>query len=426
MGAGIQNCSRVRTMKSQDLSTRTEHVLSKIKLNPDEKNIACILERQGIGIYCRNFVSGELESLVINMLGKCKKFDLRSREQKPSMAKARKRLILGASQVANQIELGKISAIIVATDIDDESLLNDHLKACIQSNVLTLYCCKRRQLASLLLSPSAKISVVGIRHFDGVEDDWKSISRLSSSLQNEWSKAMAESKSYVNGMGESWIWLCAYYGHVFDHVQDESVPFVNSIHPRNGMSPLAVAVLRNHIEVARALLKANADQLIPDFGLCYPLHYAQSCEMASLLDYHEKRNASGLTALEYSVFHGIVAVAMVYIKKAMSVQFLNLLFLSSHCKNTEMFEFVLSQSLLRKDVLLSAVDENDNTLLMRAVREDSYEVFKFVGNLLGWEHVDLRKTNSSGQTILDIASKTQNSGILRKLEKIRRESQQDV
>jgi hypothetical protein len=116
-----------RVMKSHDLHQRIEKVLSKISI-ADELNIATVLEGQNIGIYCRNFVSNELESLMVSMLGKCKKFDLRCREQKPLMAKARRRLVLGASEVANQNELGKLKCVIVATDVEDDSLLGKFTK----------------------------------------------------------------------------------------------------------------------------------------------------------------------------------------------------------------------------------------------------------------------------------------------------------
>ncbi len=112
-------------MKSQDLSQRIERALSKLQIH-DEPDISIILERKTVGIYCQNFVIQELERVVLNMLGKCKKFDLRCREQKPLMAKARRRLVVGANEVRKQIELGKVNSIIVATDIDDGALLGKH------------------------------------------------------------------------------------------------------------------------------------------------------------------------------------------------------------------------------------------------------------------------------------------------------------
>lgn len=109
-------------MKSQDVSIKIEKAISKLSLQ-GEKDILEILEGRSAGIYCRNFVTHELATLVINMLGKCKKFDLRCQEQKPLRAKARRRLYIGINEVAKQIEMKKISAVIATTDIQDECLL---------------------------------------------------------------------------------------------------------------------------------------------------------------------------------------------------------------------------------------------------------------------------------------------------------------
>lgn len=109
-------------MKSKDLTQRIERAISKIKID-DGPDAIKILEGQSTGIYCQNFVDSSLENLVITLLGKCKKFDLRCREQKPFMAKARRRLVLGASEIVKQIGMNKIECVIIATDIDDDSLL---------------------------------------------------------------------------------------------------------------------------------------------------------------------------------------------------------------------------------------------------------------------------------------------------------------
>jgi len=55
-----------------------------------------------------------------------KRFDDRTKENKPNMAKARKRLAFGASEVKKYLEVGKILGLIIATNLNDDMLLGKH------------------------------------------------------------------------------------------------------------------------------------------------------------------------------------------------------------------------------------------------------------------------------------------------------------
>lgn len=74
--------------------------------------------------YCRNESNTEFELKVLSrLLEPLRKFDLRTLETKPTMAKARKRIIFGAVETRRHLELGNVKGIIVANNLSDESLL---------------------------------------------------------------------------------------------------------------------------------------------------------------------------------------------------------------------------------------------------------------------------------------------------------------
>ena len=74
--------------------------------------------------YCTNDTSEDFEQkMLIEILGNLHKFDKRTLETKPMMARARKRIVFGAIETRKLLELGKVKAIIVARNLTDETLL---------------------------------------------------------------------------------------------------------------------------------------------------------------------------------------------------------------------------------------------------------------------------------------------------------------
>lgn len=74
--------------------------------------------------YCRNDTIEEFEQKVLNeLLGSLRKFDKRTLETKPMMARARKRIVFGAIETRKSLELGKVKAVIVARNLTDETRL---------------------------------------------------------------------------------------------------------------------------------------------------------------------------------------------------------------------------------------------------------------------------------------------------------------
>ncbi len=264
--------------------------------------------------------------------------------------------------------------------------------------------------------PSAKVSLIGIRHFDGAEEEWKQIQLLVERLRSEWLQAMVSAKEYVNAIGQSLTWLAAYYGLNEVIEKMDSLCHVNSVNPADGTSPLIVAIQRSHKNSVKQILSCKADQLIPDFSLNFPLHHASTASIVELLDYHERKNAAGLSPLESSIKNGRIQVAQVFLKKAVNVSYSKLLFLACQSPNPKMLEFLSSKAEVDLGFL---TDETGNNLLMKTVDVNNYENFKFISNLIGWNRIDLKQTNCDGSNIFQLATKHGNVGIQRKLDKLK-------
>ena len=74
--------------------------------------------------YCTNDTSLEFEEKILSeIIEPLRRFDKRTLDTKPAMAKARIRIVLGASETKKYLELGKVKAIIIARDLNDDILL---------------------------------------------------------------------------------------------------------------------------------------------------------------------------------------------------------------------------------------------------------------------------------------------------------------
>lgn len=106
-------------MRSQHVLGNVEKILQKLSLtSADECTGDKVLN------YCTNDTTEDFEKKILkDFLANLQRFDLRSREQKPLMAKARRRLVFGASETKKYLEMDKIVAVIIPRDLTDEMLL---------------------------------------------------------------------------------------------------------------------------------------------------------------------------------------------------------------------------------------------------------------------------------------------------------------
>ena len=76
--------------------------------------------------YCKNDFNEEFErKVLVDLLGNLRKFDLRTKDIKPSMAKARRRIVFGGIETRKLIEVEKVKALIIAKNLTDETLLGN-------------------------------------------------------------------------------------------------------------------------------------------------------------------------------------------------------------------------------------------------------------------------------------------------------------
>ena len=73
--------------------------------------------------YCENDTNEEFEGKILTeLLGNLRRFDLRTKETKPLMAKARKRVIFGGKETRKMVELGRVKGWVIARNLSDETL----------------------------------------------------------------------------------------------------------------------------------------------------------------------------------------------------------------------------------------------------------------------------------------------------------------
>ena len=76
--------------------------------------------------YCKNDSNEEFErKVLVELLGNLRRFDLRTKDLKPSMAKARRRIVFGGIETRKLIEVEKVKALIIAKNLTDETLLGN-------------------------------------------------------------------------------------------------------------------------------------------------------------------------------------------------------------------------------------------------------------------------------------------------------------
>jgi ribosomal protein L30E len=356
--------------------------------------------------YCKNETTEEFDNKILNQfLMNLRKFDLRTIEVKPTMAKARKRVIFGAIETRKQIELGKVKVLIIARNLSNDQLLDEDFKFCISSaEVKIIYASTRKQLGGALLNQSSRIGIVGILKLDGVYEIWNEIKEELKELQNSWIQKFENDPKL--------IWSCAFYGHfdllkrIMENCKERNGLYINQACFKTGKTPLLVSVERDHLEVVKLLIENGADPDIPDFTLNRPIHLCKSEAMANLLEYIDKENASGFTAIESAVINQNIDVIKVFISKT-KIDPKRLLFAATIPNSDKPISYLL------KNQKFDTINHMD--LLMKSVQNGSYEVFKFL--ISQKREIDYERRNSDDETILEISKRVGNIGISRYLGK---------
>lgn len=76
--------------------------------------------------YCNHDTNEQFErKVLVEVLENLRRFDLRTKELKPTMAKARKRIIFGGMETRKFMEIGKVKALIIAKNLTDEIILGN-------------------------------------------------------------------------------------------------------------------------------------------------------------------------------------------------------------------------------------------------------------------------------------------------------------
>lgn len=245
------------------------------------------------------------------------------------------------------------------------------------------------------MNQTSRIGIVGILKLDGVYDAWNEVLELWEGLCESWVK-MYKTDS---------LWIASFYGHTqLLHKMKECDPINlrKNLNQGNveyfGRTPLIVAVERDHWETAKFLIETGADEDIPDFTLNRPIHLVKSGRMAEILQYNDKLNSSGLSALEIALEALSTDTLKIFIKNEIKVPLEKLLEAAVKAKSDQSIHF-----LARHYVIKSFSGD----LLIKAVENGSYEVFKYL----------IANNCPIPDDCLQVARSVGNVGILRYLEK---------
>lgn len=265
--------------------------------------------------------------------------------------------------------------------------------------VPVIYCLSRKQLGTALLNPTSRIGIVGILKFDGVYEAWNAVFEQWKELCVCWiSKYECDS-----------LWIASFYGH--SHLlkrmkEHDPSNFSKNLNQGNveyyGRTPLIVAVERDHYDTAKFLIESGADEDIPDFALNRPIHLVKSGKMSEILKYSEKANSSGLSAIEFALETLRIDALHVFIKNEIKVSLEKLLDAAVKAKSDKSIDFIARHYVIRSF---------NGDLLMKAVQNGSYEVFKYL----------ISKSCPIPENCLQVARSVGNVGILRYLEKHNKE-----
>ena len=144
----------------------------------------------------------------------------------------------------------------------------------------------------------------------------------------------------------------------------------------------------------------------------FPIHLVKSEKIASLLDYSDKENASGYTAIETAIINQSIEVVQVFIDKT-KIKPERLLFAATITNSDKSIKFLV-KTLCSVD-LNTIRNSKGNDLFMQTVENGSYEVFKFL--ISQKMRIDYEKKNKNEENIMEISKRVPNVGIQRYLEK---------
>eukprot|EP01084_Bolivina_argentea_P186095 320825_1 len=132
----------------------------------------------------------ELNSSIKSMLTKLMEFQERARKLNPSKARGpRRRVVFGLKETERGLRLGYVKMVVMAHDIDAcgasgglDDKVAEIIKLCEEHDIPVIYGLDKRKIGRTL-KKSIKVSVVGIYHFDGAEEEMKSILRIVSKIK---------------------------------------------------------------------------------------------------------------------------------------------------------------------------------------------------------------------------------------------------
>ncbi|CAB4028367.1 Hypothetical predicted protein [Paramuricea clavata] len=135
--------------------------------------------------YCDQDLDYDINGVVITLLKELIRFQDRLYHKDPIKAKARRRFVCGLREVCKHAKLKKLKCVIVTPNLEPtkskgglDDLLSNIIDVCHSQNVPVIFALNRQVLGRVLLK-KVPVSIVGIFYYDGAQDYFKSLMKLT-------------------------------------------------------------------------------------------------------------------------------------------------------------------------------------------------------------------------------------------------------
>lgn len=188
--------------------------------------------------YCLQDITSELKNIVEELLITLRNFQSRLRALNPQKAKAKRRLISGFRETIRSLESNKIKCVIMAPNIDEirsPGGLNDAiqkiLKLARKKNVEVVYALRKNRLGRAM-GKKHKLSIVGIRDYDGANELFNKMLQLARQGRKSYSNRMKQEKETAEQRKKEEEQKQIIFSHIFENANlltPENKEFIEKI-----------------------------------------------------------------------------------------------------------------------------------------------------------------------------------------------------
>lgn len=201
-------------------------------------------------LYVSQLLTEEFATSLTSFIGTLNGFQVRSFQRTPLKAKRTRRLVYGMREVCRDLDLGKLTMILVASDLDEGFIESENwaliLGMCHDQSVPVVFGLTKRQMSMAVTgNPRVRIGIIGVKSFDGSHEAAMEILAESKRLSTEWHEHMAEFN-----VGNCAL-AAAFYGHqrLLKLAISNLPEVIEAFVPSTGDEVAHLAAARGHIQI---------------------------------------------------------------------------------------------------------------------------------------------------------------------------------